>query len=98
MPILAVLTGIASTVLALLLDGGSERAIVWSGMGLVVLVTIASVAIGEPINSKFRRLLEGQVPERAEHYRDLGRNFTRRGPSLHWHRSTQLGEPSGPPA
>jgi hypothetical protein len=37
MPIFAVLTGIASTVFAILLDGGAERALAWSGMGLVVL-------------------------------------------------------------
>jgi hypothetical protein len=54
MPIFAVLTGIASTVFAILLDGGAERALAWSGMGLVVLVIIASVAVGEPINSVSR--------------------------------------------
>jgi hypothetical protein len=32
---------------------------------------VASITIAEPINSKFRRLPEGQMPERAEHYRTL---------------------------
>jgi hypothetical protein len=67
-------------------------------MGLVVLVTIASVAIGEPINSKFRRLLKGQVPERAEHYRDLGRKFHVARTFAALASLNQLGEPSGPPA
>jgi hypothetical protein len=75
MPILAVLTGINSTVFAILLEGGAERVLAWSGTGFNVLVIITSVAIGEPINSKFRRLPEGQIPERAEHYRDLWRKF-----------------------
>ena len=34
-----------------------------------------AVTIAEPINSKFRRLPEGQAPQRAEHYRTLWRRF-----------------------
>ena len=41
----------------------------------MVLVVVASITIAEPINSKFRRLPEGQVPQRAEHYRTLWRSF-----------------------
>ncbi len=75
MPILSVITGIASVAFALLQDGGVARILAWAGIGLVLVVIITSVAIGEPINSKFRGLPEGQVPEDAAHYRDLWRNF-----------------------
>src|SRR6516165_10639978 len=47
----------------------------WAGIGFIVLVVVASITIAEPINSKFRRLPEGQMPERAEHYRTLWRRF-----------------------
>jgi len=47
----------------------------WAGIGFIVLVVVASITIAESINSKFRRLLEGQMPERAEHYRTLWRRF-----------------------
>jgi ferric-dicitrate binding protein FerR (iron transport regulator) len=40
-----------------------------------VLVVVASITIAEPINSKFRRLPEGQAPQRAEHHRSLWRRF-----------------------
>ncbi|MDQ2789313.1 MAG: hypothetical protein DLM60_02840 [Pseudonocardiales bacterium] len=36
---------------------------------------LSSVVIAEPINSKFRRLREGQVPAAAEHYRTHWRRF-----------------------
>ena len=75
MPILSVITGIASVAFALLQDARLARILAWAGIGLVFVVIITSVAIGEPINSKFRRLPEGQVPEDAGHYRDLWRNL-----------------------
>lgn len=75
MPILSVVTGIASAAFAILRDGGVAGILAWTGVGLVLLVIIASITIAEPINSKFRRLPEGQIPEGAEHYRDLWRRF-----------------------
>jgi hypothetical protein len=63
MPILGVTAGAAATALA------------WVGVGFIVLVVVASITIAEPINSKFRRLPEGQMPKWAEHYRTLWRRF-----------------------
>jgi hypothetical protein len=75
MPIFSVLTGISAIVFALLSSGGAARILAWTGTGLDILVIVMSLSIGEPINSKFRRLPEGQIPERAEYYRDLWRKF-----------------------
>jgi hypothetical protein len=46
-----------------------------AAQSVVNFVVAASIAIAEPINSKFRRLPEGQVPQRADHYRTLWRCF-----------------------
>ena len=54
---------------------GAATVLAWAGVGFIVLVVVASIAIGEPVNSKFRRLPEGQMPERAEHYRTLWRRY-----------------------
>jgi hypothetical protein len=75
MPILSIITGIASTMFAIALHGDAARVLAWIGVGLVLLVIITSLTIAEPINSKFRRLPEGQVPEGAERYREVWRRF-----------------------
>ena len=74
MPILGVTAGAGATFFALN-RSGAATALAWAGVGFIVLVVVASITIGEPINSKFRRLPEGQMPERAEHYRTLWRRF-----------------------
>ena len=75
MPVLSVVTGIASIVFAIALNGNAARVLAWIGAALVLLVIVTSVTIAEPINSKFRRLPEGRIPEGAEHYRELWRRF-----------------------
>lgn len=74
MPILGVIAGAAATMFALQ-RSGVARGLAWAGLGFIVLVVVTSVTIAEPINSKFRRLPEGQVPQGAEHYRTLWRHF-----------------------
>ena len=74
MPILGVIAGAAATIFALQ-RSGAARGLAWAGLGFIVLVVVASITIAEPINSKFRRLPEGEVPQRAEHYRTLWRRF-----------------------
>ena len=74
MPILGVTAGAAATFFALN-RSGAATVFAWAGIGFIVLVVVASITIAEPINSKFRRLPEGQMPERAEHYRTLWRRF-----------------------
>ena len=74
MPILGATAGVGATSFALN-RGGAAAALAWAGVGFIVLVVVASIAIGEPINTKFRRLPEGQLPEQADHYRTLWRRF-----------------------
>lgn len=74
MPILAVVAGIAAGVFASQSSGGA-RTFAWTGIGFIVLVVVASITLAEPINSRFRRLPEGQIPERAEQYRITWRRF-----------------------
>jgi hypothetical protein len=74
MPILGVIAGAAATIFALQ-RSGAAGGLAWSGLGFIVLVVVASGTIAEPINSKFRRLPEGQAPQRADHYRTLWRRF-----------------------
>jgi len=74
MPILAVLTLIPAVYFATHAGPSASKA-AWVGAGLVLLVIIASVSFAEPVNSKFRRLPEGTVPEGAERYRVFWRRF-----------------------
>src|SRR5258708_17518367 len=74
MPVLGVIAGAAATIFALQ-PGGAASGLAWAGLGFIVLVVVASITIAEPINSKFRRLPEGQAPQRAEHYRTVWRRF-----------------------
>src|SRR5215472_17352123 len=68
MPILGGI-GIAAATFFALNRSGAATALAWAGLGFIVLVVVASITIGEPINSKFLRLPEGQILEQAEHYR-----------------------------
>ena len=74
MPILGVVAGIAAAVFAIN-HIGAARVLAWAGVGFIVLVVVASIAVAEPINSKFRRIPEGQIPDLAEHYRIVWRRF-----------------------
>jgi uncharacterized membrane protein len=74
MPILGGIAAAAVTIFALQ-RSGAARGLAWAGLGFIVLVLVASITIAEPINAKFRRLPEGQAPQRAERYRTLWRRF-----------------------
>jgi uncharacterized membrane protein len=74
MPILGIITAVAAAVFASKC-GHSARILAWMGVILDALVIVISITIAEPINSKFRRLPEGQAPEMAEHYRVVWRRF-----------------------
>lgn len=73
-PILGALSGIAGSCFAWF-SIGSARSLAWTGVALVVLVVVGSVVIAEPINSRFRRLPEGQVPDGAERHRQVWQRF-----------------------
>ena len=53
----------------------------WLGTALIAAIMVSSIAIAEPINESFRRLPEGQQPERAEQLRIRWRRF-------HWARTS----------
>jgi len=74
MPILGGIAAAAATIFALQ-RSGAARGLAWAGLGFIVLVLVASITIAEQINAKFRRLPEGQAPQRAERYRTLWRRF-----------------------
>lgn len=74
MPILALIAGAAATLFAFK-SAGPGAVLAGVGLGFIALVVVASITIAEPINSKFRRLPEGQVPERADYYRTFWRRL-----------------------
>lgn len=45
---------------------GPAAALAWVGFGLIVVVIVLSTAIAEPMNAKFRRRDEGEVPPGAD--------------------------------
>ena len=74
MPIFGAITGAGAMVFALNTHGDARR-LAWVAFGLLVVIILASVMIGEPMNSKFRRLPEGEVPQDAGGIRDRWRAF-----------------------
>ncbi|WP_431237765.1 anthrone oxygenase family protein [Mycolicibacterium aichiense] len=78
-PIMGVLSGVSAVVFALNADNHSA-VFAWIGVALIVVIMVASIFLAEPMNSKFRRLPEGQAPEGAEQLRIAWRRF-------HWART-----------
>ena len=74
MPILGAITSAGAIVFALNSDGDSRR-LAWVAFGLLVAIILASVVIAEPMNSEFRRVPEGEVPQDADGIRDRWRAF-----------------------
>ena len=74
MPIFGAITGAGAIVFALHSQGDARR-LAWAASGLLVAIILASVMIAEPMNSKFRRLPEGTVPQDAGGIRDRWRAF-----------------------
>jgi hypothetical protein len=50
-------------------SGGRAAVLAWIGFALIALIFVASITLAEPMNSKFRRLPEGQAPDRVEQLR-----------------------------
>lgn len=80
MPILGSVAALAAVVFALNTDVGRAAALAWIGVGLIGVIMVASILIAEPMNSKFRRLAEGQAPDAVEQLRVSWRRF-------HWART-----------
>jgi hypothetical protein len=74
LPILLVTSGAAAGVFASLADRTS-RTLALAGIGFLALILVSSIIVAEPINSRFRRLPEGEVPSDAERLRRLWRRF-----------------------
>jgi hypothetical protein len=74
MPILGAVSALGAVVFALNTDGPAA-ALAWIGVALIAVIMIASTAVAEPMNSKFRRLPEGQAPDGAEELRVRWRRF-----------------------
>jgi hypothetical protein len=64
-PVLLVLTVMSSVAFAVAARGAA-RALALAGAGCLVAVLTASLTLGEPINSQFRRRAEGVVPPDVE--------------------------------
>jgi hypothetical protein len=74
MPILGAVSALAAVVFALN-TGGLAAALAWIGVALIGVILIVSITVAEPMNSKFRRLPEGQAPEGADELRIKWRRF-----------------------
>ena len=78
-PIMGILSALGTAVFAL--HGAGRAAVLsWIGFALIALIMVASITLAEPMNSKFRRLPEGQAPDRVEQLRATWRRF-------HWART-----------
>ena len=79
MPILGALAALGAMVFALN-TGGRAAALAWVGASLIGVNHVASILVGEPMNSKFRRLPEGQAPDGVDQLRANWHRF-------HWART-----------
>lgn len=73
-PILGTLTAIGAAVFALE-SSGTPQTLAWVAVGLIALIIAASIAIAEPMNSRFRKRREGDVPPGAEQMRARWKRF-----------------------
>ena len=67
-PLMGGLSGVAAMVYAWN-SPGRPAVLAWVGMGAIAVIIVASIVLAEPINSKFRRLPEGQAPDGVERLR-----------------------------
>jgi hypothetical protein len=78
-PIMGILGALGAVVFALNTTGRAT-VLAWVGFALIALIMVASITLAEPMNSKFRRLPEGQAPDRVEQLRIAWSRF-------HWART-----------
>lgn len=76
LPIFGGLSGLGAIYVALNRDGLQEN-LAWGAVAGMVIVIVASCALAEPMNSKFRRRPEGDMPENCAALRDRWRAFHR---------------------
>lgn len=74
MPIFNIIA-LAATIAFALNHAGAAQWWGWIAVAAMVVVIVSSVTLAEPVNSKFRRLPEGEAPDRVEYYRVFWRRF-----------------------
>jgi Domain of unknown function (DUF1772) len=74
MPIMGMISALGAVVFALN-NVGRPAMLAWLGITLIGVIMVSSIVIAEPINSRFRRLPEGQHPEGVEQLRIRWRRF-----------------------
>ena len=74
LPIFGAVTAAGAAVFALHSQGDAQK-LAWVVFALLLVIILASVIIAEPMNSRFRRLPEGEVPPGAAGIRDRWRAF-----------------------
>jgi Domain of unknown function (DUF1772) len=79
LPIMGAVAALGAVVFAVSSDGHAA-VLAWIGAALIGVIMVASIIIAEPMNSKFRRLAEGQAPEGVDQLRISWRRF-------HWART-----------
>jgi hypothetical protein len=67
-PVVGILSALGAVVFALH-SAGRAAVLAWIGFALIALIMVASIMFAAPINSTFRRLPEGQAPDRVEQLR-----------------------------
>lgn len=74
LPILGALS-CAGALLFALNSGGRPATLTWVAVALLGVIIVSSLVVAEPINSRFRRLPEGDAPDGAERLRTVWRRF-----------------------
>jgi Domain of unknown function (DUF1772) len=74
LPILLVISAAGAGSFASL-SGGSARMLSVAGIALLAVILVSSLILAEPINSQFRRVPEGTVPQSADDLRRRWRRF-----------------------
>jgi uncharacterized membrane protein len=73
-PIMGVLSAAAAVIYALNTHGRASI-LAWGGIALIAVIMVGSIVLAEPMNSRFRRLPEGQAPMGVEQLRINWRRF-----------------------
>ncbi|MDQ3788245.1 MAG: DUF1772 domain-containing protein [Actinomycetota bacterium] len=74
LPILGAASGVGALLFALN-SSGRAATLTWVAVGLFGVIIVSSLIVAEPINSRFRRLPEGDPPDGAERLRVTWRRF-----------------------
>lgn len=74
LPILGAVTCVGALLFAVNASGRAA-ALTWTAVALLGLVIVTSLVVAEPINGRFRRVAEGDLPDGVERLRVTWRRF-----------------------